>query len=364
MINAIQSQFQPDYVSPPGDTLQEVIDTLGMTQKELALRTGITKKTINQIVKGLAGISPETAVCLERTLGVPSSFWNNLECLYQAGLEKKREQERLHKHKEWLKQMPVIEMVRLGWIRDFKNDKLMQLKELLNYFGVASPETYRKLWDEIEVAYRKSTARQINQKALAAWLRQGELQAKEIDCNTYDKKRFLESLWSLRSLTVESPDVFVPKAQKTCAECGVLLLFIPELPKTGISGAARWLTQHKALIQLSLRYKTNDHLWFSFFHEAAHILKHNKGNVFLDSKECNDNDKEQEANRFASNILISPSSLKEFKNKGHFTTKDIIHFAKETGVHPGIVVGRLQHDKIIPYTHFNSLKMKLEWSIG
>ena len=76
-----------------------------------------------------------------------------------------------------------------------------------------------------------------------------------------------------------------------CAHAGVAVVFVQELPNTGISGSTQWLTPTKALVQLSLRYKTDDQLWFTFFHEAGHILAHGKRQVFL---ETDQKDREEE----------------------------------------------------------------------
>ena len=362
MINLIQNQFEPNYVSPPGDTLKETLDILGMTQRELAKRTGLTPKTINEIIKGKNPITPETALQFEQVLGTPASFWNNRECKYKEARARLKEQEELESKIEWLKKMPVKEMITLGWINDYRKEKIRQLRELLKFFGVASPEAFETIWDELEVNFRISKAFIINKGALAAWLRQGLIKAMNIQCKPYDSAKLREFLKKIRALTVKRPDIFAPESQKICADCGIALLFIPELPKTGISGASRWLTPNKTLIQLSLRYKTNDQLWFSFFHEAAHILKQKKSIVFLDEKLNVDNKEESEANKFASDVLIPPKDYKRFLKKMKYTKESILQFAEEIGIHPGIIVGRLQHDMVIDHSHYNDLKMHLKWA--
>lgn len=86
-----QLQSTPDIVVPPGDRLLEVLDEFGMSQAELAMRTGRPLKTINEIVKGKVAITPETALQLERVLGKSASFWNNLEGDYREALARKDE---------------------------------------------------------------------------------------------------------------------------------------------------------------------------------------------------------------------------------------------------------------------------------
>ena len=76
-------RYAPQDRTPPGDTLAETLDALGMTQIELADRVGLSRKTINQIIQGVAPITAETAVKLETALGTPAAFWLNLDANYQ-----------------------------------------------------------------------------------------------------------------------------------------------------------------------------------------------------------------------------------------------------------------------------------------
>jgi Zn-dependent peptidase ImmA (M78 family) len=135
-----------------------------------------------------------------------------------------------------------------------------------------------------------------------------------------------------------------------------------ELPKTHLSGIARWLSKDKALIQLSLRHKTNDHLWFSLFHEAGHILLHGKKAVFIDERGGDHAELEAEANLFASNLLIPAASYARFTSAKDFSGASVKRFAAQQGIAPGIVVGRLQHDGLIPYSMQNELKERLVWA--
>jgi len=366
MDNIVQNEYNPDVVSPPGETLQEILEDRGMAQAELARRSGRPAKTINEIVKGKTEITPETALQLELVLGVPASFWLRREQLYRESLARTEERTHLAKHLGWLDQIPYQEMISKCWIRHFP-DTLAQLKEVLRFFGITSPEQ----WDSVvppQVSFRQSQARPINEAAVVAWLRQGELLAHELECEPYDETKFRKSLTEIRSLTLETPDVFVPLLRSKCAASGVAVIFVPQLKNTGISGATRWLTSNKALIQLSLRYKKNDSLWFSFFHEAGHILLHGKREVFLEPEgQGESNHKEKEADTFAADFLIPPNNMERIKEKIqlsdlHISLDDIRAFADEIGVAPGIVVGRLQHDHLMPFTHGNHLKVSLKWS--
>jgi addiction module HigA family antidote len=361
MSEAVQNEYRPDYVSPPGETLLETIDALGMSQAELAERTGKAKKTINEIIKGKAPITPKIALEFERVLGAPASFWNNRERQYREALARKEEQGKLQKHVGWLKTLPVNAMVKKGWIRRFK-DKIQQVLEILNFLGIASPEQWNSLLESYrqQIAFRKSETFESDPGALVAWLRKGEIEAQQIACTPFDAAKFRKALKFIRLLTVEPPEIFQPELIRLCAECGVAVVFVPELPGARVSGATRWLTPKKALIQLSLRYKTDDHLWFTFFHETAHILLHGKKNIFLERDGLSE-EAEQQANEFSANMLIPETHISQLQQLNRISKEAIREFAHSIGIAPGIVVGRLQHDGFLPPSYCNDLKQRFEW---
>jgi HTH-type transcriptional regulator / antitoxin HigA len=352
--------YETDIVPAPGETIREVLAERSISQKELASLLDKSEKFVSQLLGGTAPLRPQTAVGLERVLGVPASFWSNSEALYQEWLARRNEAAKLEEQSDWLRRFPLGEMTAQGWLAA-RVAVVDQMRELLLFFGVASPEGWQRYWDtQAETAFRRSTAFEMDLGSLSAWLRQGELQATKIACQAYSAKAFRASLASARVLTRESPSVFVPALTDLCAEAGVAVVFVPELPRIRCSAATRWLSPEKALIQLCLRYKTDDHLWFSFFHEAAHVLSQSRSAVFL---ECDgDSNEEEAADRFAADVLISPQDYQRLLAMQPLALGDIEVFADDLGVSPGIVVGRLQHDGHLPWrTTLNSLKRRLRW---
>jgi len=360
MADTTLNQYVPDYLVPPGEVLEDYLKAFGMTQAELADRTGLTKKTINRIIKGKAPITSETALKLECSLGRPAHFWNNLERQFQENRTRIAEEKRLQSYLDWLKKIPVAHLTKLGWIPK-TSDKISQLKEVLRFFGIASPEQWATVWREHQVAYRQTQRFETCAESVSAWLRKGEIEARQILRSSFDGRRFQEVLDVIRGLTVETPPVFQQRLVNLCAPAGVAVVFIPELPKTGVYGATRWLGD-KAVIQLSLRYKSNDHLWFTFFHEAGHIIKHGRKEIFIEGNGM-DSEKEEEANAFARDRLIPPADYRRFIASwdGRSLTP-IEAFAGKIKIAPGIIVGRLQHDKRLPNSHGNGLKVYFRWS--
>lgn len=356
--------YAPDYAIHPGETLAETLDALGMSQKELAERTGRPLKTINEIIKGKAAVTAETAIQLERVTGVPASFWNNAQRNFEASLAHEAEEAALEHDLNWLKEFPVREVAKLGWIPKLK-DPVDQLRAVLDYFGVAGVAEWNNLWGRPQAAFRESKAFRNNPMAVSAWLREGERQAREIETAPFAKTRFMTALKEIRSLTREDCSVFEPKMIDLCADAGVAVVFVPSVPGSRAFGATRWLTPQKAIIQLSLRGKTDDLLWFTFFHEAGHILKHGKKDFFIESDNHSQNkeiqQREKEANTFAADFLIPPRDYARFVAEDTFTHQSITAFARHLDIAPGIVLGRLQRDKYIAYTQCHPLKKPIHF---
>ncbi|MDD5546298.1 MAG: HigA family addiction module antitoxin [Candidatus Omnitrophica bacterium] len=357
MYNTKKYKFNPDYAVAPGETVLEYLNHLGMTQAELSTRTGRPLKTINEIIKGKQAITPETALQFERALGMTASFWNNLEKNYREVLVGNRETRLLGNHLEWLNKIPVNGMIANEWIKKCDNP-VYQLQEVLSFFGVASPRELSANCSQ--VVYRQSKKLRGDPWAICAWLREGELVAQAITCDAYDSAKFRAALNTIRGMTVEPISDVLVKWQSLCAECGIALVLVKELPNLKVNGATRWISKDKAVIQLSLLYKFADIFWFTFFHEAGHILLHGKKEVFIESH-GKENNNEKEADEFAENILIPKREYSTFINADSFTYEDIIKFSKKIDISPGIILGRLQFEKRVPYNSFSSLKQRFCW---
>ena len=351
--------FQPDYAIHPGETLAETLEELGMSQAELAQRMGRPLQMISEIVQGKKAITAETALQLERATGVPANFWNSAQRNYEAAAARLAEARDLAPDSAWLDRFPLRALIKLSHI-PASGSAAEQMRALLNFFGVAGKKEWESIWTAPAVAFRKSTAFEADPMAVAAWLRLGERLAQQARTEPYDQDRFIQALFEIRKFTGAEPHVFAPQAAELCRVSGVAFVFVPELPATRVHGATRWLTPQKALLQLSLRGKIDDFLWFAFFHEAAHILKHGKREVFIEAPDGAADEetkrKEQEADTFASDFLIPKTAFAQLRQQRPFTTETVKRFAAELGIAPGIVAGRLQHEKLVPFTHLNALK--------
>jgi addiction module HigA family antidote len=356
---AEQTTWHRDWTVVPGEILVEALEERGMSQSELARRMGRPTKTINEIANGKAAITPETAIQLELTLGISAAFWNNLEASYRAHLARERADKELATHASWAASFPIKDLVKHSLIQRAESNA-SKVAALLRYFQVSNPDAWERNWTASATAYRKSPAFASSPFASAAWLRWGEIVAADIETAPFDAAHFRGVLVEIRGLARRDFPLIRQRVQDLCASAGVALVITPELSGTHLSGAARWLTPDKAIIQLSVRHKTDDHFWFSFFHEAGHILDRKKAD-YLDADPSGPHydgadAAEQEADRFARDTLIPPGAYAEFVTAANLSRAAIRAFAQQQNISAGVVVGRLQHDHHLDQSELQSLK--------
>lgn len=353
-----EAVLQSDLAIPPGEYIAEVLEGYGMSQAELARRMGRPPQAVNEIIRGEKAIMPETALQLEKALGLPAAFWLGLENQYQ--LTKARQTEEADSMLEvgLVDEFPYREMVKLGWVPPARKP-VDKVRALRRYLGVSSLKSLHNV-HAFGLAFRKKG--KASPYAVAAWLRHAELEAMKVSTANFDLGRLRAILSELRVLTVSEPDIFLPRLHELLASCGVALVIQPHLPKTYAHGAVFWVA-NKAVLVLTIRGKWADIFWFTLFHEIGHLVLHGKKSI-LEEDSC-DNPEfarlEEEADGFARDTLISLQDYEKFVRKNSFTTADVSDFAQHVGVHPGIVVGRLQHDGYLPRTHLHGLRKKYTW---
>ena len=346
------TDFRPDWVSPPGDTIADLLEEKDWTQRELAQRMGVSKKHVNDLVRGKKSLSPNIAVLLATVLGGNEAFWLEREAKYRAAVAHQEHIATLGAQREWLNRFPYAWMANQDWIP--KRTKVGEkVYELLRYFGVASVDAYQQHPFERAAAFRASGVTEDHEGKVAVWLRQAGIAADQVDTALFDAHALRESLSALRALTLE-PDIerFLPSLQAQCAAVGVAVVLVPHPPGCPVYGVTLWPRVDKAVVALSMRYKSDHQLWFSFFHELGHVLLH-RGKRFIETNAGEDTPEELEANAFARDLLIPPhrtASFPALRGEG-----SVRAFAESIGIAPGIVVGRLQRDGHIPHTRFNGL---------
>ena len=360
---ATNQEIYSDIAIPPGEYLEEVIEDLGMTKGELAKRMNRPAPKLSAIFKGDKAVTPDTALKLEKVVGVPAHVWTGREAEYRLALARshhEEEQKRLKEESQLVKRFPYADLVKLGVVAK-KTRPTEKAIELQKFFGVASLKTVLSL-RRYQAAFRAGRHER-SPEAVAAWLRIGELQAQRMRCASFQKRRLKDSLESVRTMTLQSPEDFQENLYQLLADSGVALAVCPHFPGTYAHGATFWLGRNKAVVMMTLRYKWADVFWFSLFHELGHILFHNRQAVILEGKDADSTRKtlEEEADQFAADTLILPGAYKAFLKASRFFAEDIDRFARKVGISPGIVVGRLQKEGHIRPSWHNSLRIRFEW---
>lgn len=347
-----------DLAVPPGEFLAEELDARGMSQKDLALRTGRPEQTISAIINGKKAITQDTALELEKVLGIPAVFWVNLEGSYRLTRARERESTELEKQHDWLSAFPVKEMQQRDLLPKTQQKEDL-LRALLGFFGAASFSALREK-EHAVLGYRVTAGSAVNEAALWSWLREGENAGDAIETRPYDEGAFRERLREIRPLTRQHPNVAFPAVREICASAGVAFVVVKEYPKSGANGVARWLGPEKALIQLSTKRRWTDIFWFSFFHEAYHVLEAHKKKVFVNGI-GQDDSSEVSADQFAARTLIPDEAWATFLQRA-VTPSTVRSFSNQLDLDVGIVVGRLQHERVIGFQQMNDLRKRFVWS--
>lgn len=351
--------YEPAELVPPGETLAEWLDREHVTQAQFARRTSLTPKHINQVIKGGVGISPEVALAFERVTSIPARYWAQLDANYQTAKQRELEAEELRQRVHLVDRFPIRELERRGCI-ERKRSKIDKLRELLRFFAVADADALEEVWLR-PALYRRSAAFKADQGALASWLRLAELDASRVKTKPFDATACRAAIAKMRALSALPGIEWLEPLKELCASVGVALVVLKELPKCRVNGATRWLSSEKAMIVLSPRHRRNDIFWFTLFHELCHVLRHSKKETFVDTKGSGiAQELEDEANAFASRVLIPDQVAGKLHELS--TAAEIVAFANAIGVAPGIVFGRMQHEKLIPHSQWADLIVRYRFS--
>lgn len=360
------TSYYSDLAIPPGEFLEEVIEDIGMGKDELARRMNRPPAKLTAIFNGTKAITPDTALQLEKVTGVPAHIWIGLESEYRLTLARNneaKEYEKLKDESKLVKNYCYSQLQKLGFVKETAKPVEKTL-ELHKYFGVTSLLNLTDIKRYATLFRQQRTGKlKISPEALTSWLRLGELEAYNIDCAEFDKDKLNLIIPDLRGMTLKKPKDFVPELKVKLASAGIALVIVPHFVNTGAHGATFWANKNKAVLMLTIRGSWADKFWFSLFHEIGHIILHSRQQVIIesDSSDFTIKQLEDEADGFASRNLIAPNEYKEFIKGGSFYKNDIKLFAHKVSIHPGIIVGRLQHDKYIDISWHNELRQRYVW---
>ncbi|MBB1318162.1 ImmA/IrrE family metallo-endopeptidase [Shewanella sp. SR43-4] len=354
------NDFYPDWVSPPGETIVELLDECGLSAEELGRKIGLSVHKSYKLLAGELKIENSLAYQLESTFNVSSRFWITRDEIYQDFKSRIEVKER-----DWLSALPIADMVKWGWIpKQAKNTT--RISACLDFFNVRSiDEWYENFNNSTQVSFRTSSKLKADPIAVYTWLNQARILSNNIRCYQWDKDMLIEAIPRIRKLTsVSDPEIFIPELKKIFADTGVKFVIVKTPSGCRASGATCFFKKEIPTIVMSFRYKTDDHFWFTLFHEVAHLILHSSNEIFIEGNDVSEIDdlKEKEANEFAAKILVPEEYQSELKMLYKNDWKKIVRFSKKVGVSKGIILGQLQHIGNIDHAYLNRLKVRYTWS--
>jgi HTH-type transcriptional regulator / antitoxin HigA len=356
------ADFKPQWFSAPGATIAHRLKATNTNIIDFAWEMDFTESEAEDLIEGRMPITDPIAERLQVSLGVSATFWRVRDAQYRNDVLRLAQEITQDSGKNWLRELPVRDMVSFGWISD-QPDLNGKVAECLRYFDIPTLE----MWDErmamllATAKLRTSQTLKSNPGALAAWLRRGEIEANQIQCQGWNADRFREQLGSIRQLSWQKdPKTFIPQLRDACAKVGVALVIAKAPDGCRASGATKFVSESKAMLMLSFRYLSDDHFWFSFFHEAGHLILHGKDQTFFEGEPHELCGYEQEADAFAERMVI-PDQYRDEYNRLTVNKISILKFATKIGICPGIVVGQLQHSGRLKHNYLNYLKRRYSW---
>jgi len=332
-------------VFPPGEYIKEELEARGWVQDDLAEILGRPTRLINELIAGKRGITPETAKGLGEAFGTSAQLWMNLESLYRLS-SSVSEHKPIARRAALYAKAPVRAMVRRNWIVPSNNIDVLE-KRVCDFFGLDN------INEELQLVHasRKSTAYAKSTPIQWAWLYRAVHLAKAVDAKKFTQTKLDDALERLKATLPNPQDIrMIPKI---LSESGIKLIIIEPLPQSKIDGVTFWVND-SPVIALSLRYDRIDWFWHTLAHELAGHVKNGDGKnskAILDidligQQNSADRPKyEIDADRNAVSFLVPQTELDNFiaRVSPLYSKARIVGFADRIYVHPGIVVGQLQH---------------------
>lgn len=357
----VEASFNPTWISKPGDTLAVLMHRQNLSAVEVAALIDTDLRTVRGVIAGHVAIDDRLAEAIAAHIGGSTQFWRKRQSAYDVALHAAVQRFSEEDRSEWLKAIPIAEIAQFAGTASKSHDDILATS--LAYFGVCSSAEWQQRYaSSLEnVAFRTSKAFMAHIGATATWLRQGEVEASMVTCKPWSAENLSDRLGELRRLSLaRRPAYFLPRVQALCAEAGVAVVVVKPPQGCRASGATRFIAHDRAMINLSFRYRSDDHFWFTLFHEIGHLIRHGQSATFVDSDETAQDAREQEANAFAAEVLIPAVRQEELRHLPARREK-VLRFAASLGISPGIVVGQAQYRKYFAPRQFNYLKRRFEW---
>ncbi len=352
-----------DFLIHPGETLGDILVERNITQAELATRTGVTAAYVCNVIAGKKDISVKFALALEYALGVPKSFWINLQADYDAELLEVKvmdtitEEEKIAR--DSLKDV-VRYLRRIGKMpaRESVNESILSLRKALQISNIANLKGIMP-----EGAFRLSAKAKTDPYVMGAWIRLCQIAGEQRNVNTeFDAGKADELVGKIKDIMCNARETVQEDLVNLFGEYGIDFSVVRNFRGAPVQGYISKKKGGAYQMVLTIRGAYADIFWFSLFHELGHIVNGDVGNSanFIDYN--GDVGKEAAADKFARECLIEPDEYREFVATGDFSLASIKAFAARQNVKSYIVIGRLQHEKRLDYNAYASEKVVYRWA--
>lgn len=346
-----------EFLVHTGSIIREYLDANHISQKDFALRTGVSEKHISNLLNGKSRLTEDMALKLEKLIpSVPASYWLNYEIKYREHLARQAEENK-YPHE----QLQVFAK-RFKFSEVFKGLGLTlaeQAVEMLKLLRISDFSCFENTYSEFRLDFMEDGG---ELESIAIWIRLCEeevfIQNQALDDVAYLKKELLDHLVDFKMIALNSNlDYALTSCRKLCNRLGIYLVVHEAITNSKVRGALTTIDNHPAIF-LSLRYQTADYIWFAFMHEIGHLLLHYdpRGMSISYDEKADGSKKEIEASNFAQQFFINQCAYDDFVSQCYFNETSIRQFANKQEILPAIVVARLQHDGIIGYDKFAYLK--------
>ncbi len=354
-----------DLLIHPGETISDVLEERGLTQKELAQRAGVSEAFLSDVIHGKKDISKSLAMGLEYALAVPTSFWLNLQANYDAELLALQEENTVHAEEISVLSCihEVISYLRKTGILRADLTQEQTVIQLRKHFRVSSLNDLGKLAPT--GAFRLSDKLPVDPFVLGSWLCICKAQDDNKKLNTgFDPDNVDALISGIKSIMCSVKGDPQSQLIALFAQYGIDFSVVHNFRGAPVHGYIARKDDGTYQMVLTIRGAFADIFWFSLFHELGHIVNGdlNKPGSFIDADYSKCNEAESTADQFASEALLDPSSYQRFINRADFSYSAIEAYSRGQAIPPYIVIGRLQKDGHIPWSRFTKYKPRYKWA--
>ena len=326
----------------PGRIIRKSLEALEMSSKEFSYRTGISERTLSDLINEKGSITFDVAEKLSEFFDTDIRYWTNLQTQYTYYLFQKNYSKEIQDDFNCIK--PSLSYLKRILTIEDNDDNETIVKKVRSTIKV-NKLTLLNQSNSFVSLKEVHTNLPVHNFERNLWISLSLTLARQQKVDDFNKEKLLLYFESIRSMTIQNPEIFMPELRQILSECGISLVLMPYLPKSNIYGATKWLTQKTVMLSISNRGNKADSFWFTLFHELAHVLLEHKRYILCSCSDAEDKD----ADCFAKNMLIPKESWNTFICDNNFSEKSIRAFANSIGILPEIVHGRLEKEQYIKY---------------